>query len=214
MSRDASCYFYIKNGNDYKLAKKVIINKLKSIEDELEDYGHYADVDTSDYNYSYWGKIALDVNVDKKDIETRKNGDIYFVKGTEKKYTNIIEGASFNDLKNIKGISCYSVTKYNHQGAFYNINEFVSLREKLNSKLENERKRNYKLSWLKDSIDFYKLDEDGKQSLNDDLEYSNELVEEYEKKVYICQYMIDTIELFKDMFGNWEDDMEVYIYIE
>ena len=118
------------------------------------------------------------------------------------------------DLKNLKGIDCYALVENNHQGAFYNINDFVLLREKLSSKLENERKRNYKLSLLKDSIDFYKLDEDGKQSLDDDLSYSNELIEEYERKVYICQYMIDTMELFKDMFGKWEDDMEVYIYIE
>lgn len=214
MSRDASCYFYIKNKDGYKLVKKIVINKLKEIEDELEDYGHYADVDTSDYDYSYWGKISFDATVDENDVKERKDGNIYFAERAEKKYTDITKGVALNDLKTIKGIDCYSMLKYTHQGAFYNINEFVSLREKTNSKLENERKKNYKLSWLKDSIDFYKLDEDGKQSLIDDLEYSNELVEEYERKVYICQYMIDTIELFKDMFGSWKDDMEVYIYIE
>lgn len=214
MSRDAFCYFYIKNENGYKLAKKVIINKLKEIEDDLEDYGHYANVDTNDYEYSYWGKIFPETVVEEKDIKERKNDDIYFNEGAEKKYIDITKGASLDDLKTIKGIDCYSISKYMHRGNFYNTSDFSSLIEKFSSKLENERKRSYKLSWIKNSIDFYKLNEDEKQSLIDDLNYSNELVEEYERKVYICQYMIDTMCLFKDMFGDWKDDVEVYIFVE
>ncbi len=214
MSRDAFCYFYIKNENDYKLAKKVIINKLKEIENDLEDYGHYANVDTNDYEYYYWGKISPETVVEEKDIKERKNDDIYFNEGAEKKYTDITKGASLDDLKTIKGIDCYSISKCMHRGRFYNTRDFSSLIEKFSSKLGNERKRSYKLSWIKNSIDFYKLNGDEKQSLIDDLNYSNELVEEYEIKVYICQYMIDTMYLFKDMFGDWKDDIEVYIFVE
>ena len=214
MSRDAFCYFYIKNENDYKLAKKVIINKLKEIENDLEDYGHYANVDTNDYEYYYWGKISPETVVEEKDKKERKNDDIYFNEGAEKKYTDITKGASLDDLKTIKGIDCYSISKCMHRGRFYNTRDFSSLIEKFSSKLGNERKRSYKLSWIKNSIDFYKLNGDEKQSLIDDLNYSNELVEEYEIKVYICQYMIDTMYLFKDMFGDWKDDIEVYIFVE
>ena len=214
MSRDAFCYFYIKNENDYKLAKKVIINKLKEIENDLEDYGHYANVDTNDYEYYYWGKISPETVVEEKDIKERKNDDIYFNEGAEKKYTDITKGASLDDLKTIKGIDCYSISKCMHRGRFYNTRDFSSLIEKFSSKLGNERKRSYKLSWIKNSIDFYKLNGDEKQSLIDDLNYSNELIEEYQIKVYICQYMIDTMYLFKDMFGDWKDDIEVYIFVE
>ena len=157
MSRDAFCYFYIKNENDYKLAKKVIINKLKEIENDLEDYGHYANVDTNDYEYYYWGKISPETVVEEKDIKERKNDDIYFNEGAEKKYTDITKGASLDDLKTIKGIDCYSISKCMHRGRFYNTRDFSSLIEKFSSKLGNERKRSYKLSWIKNSIDFYKL---------------------------------------------------------
>lgn len=214
MSRNVFCKFYL---ND-KFVKEVIIDKLKTITDNytLEFDGDYnTNIDTSEDVLEYWGLVADELLIPDDDVyDVDENGDITFVKGAENKYTDITNTLKMEQIGNV-GKKCFYFKKVNYRGSFYTAEIFARERDRYALKLKEERDALTRLQGLRDNISYYTLENEEKEELLQDIGWAEESVELYEDKIYMCQYMIDTLELIKDMFGSsWNDNIKVFIYVE
>ena len=178
-------------------------NKLKS----LSTYRGYLDSDfinscsspiekityTED---AFLGVIPKETRIPEEDIksyETTSFGTyIHLEKGCEEKYKEIVSHSFAKD-----NITIYYDKEVEYKGAWYNEESFVAARDKFESKLKEKEKRFYKLSEMKDSIEFFKLDEEACEKLNDEISYIEEDIEELKSKIYICQFMIDLLDYYK-----------------
>ena len=108
-------------------------------------------------------------------------------------YLNPFEASLYTNNK----LTIYYDKEVEYKGAWYNEESFVAARDKFENKLKEKEKRFYKLSEMKDSIEFFKLDEEACAKLNDEISYIEEDIEELKSKIYICQFMIDLLDYYK-----------------
>jgi len=214
MSTYANVDFYI---NNVKVGRTVVINALKNLlegwnmcdelsptyNDKVEDAGVYWYETFLGYiKKDEWGKAKAD-----------SKGEIHLERTFYVSTIPFITNASIEDIKAEKFYKVYGWKKEAYNGNWYNTNSFYNARIQFENKLKEEKEKLGKLERIRYSVDYYNLNDEGLEKFNDDFEICKDIVEDLESKIYICQYMIDTIEFVSDMFGqNFDDDVKLFLY--
>jgi len=203
--------FYL-NG-ERKLGKTICVDKLKTLMDgwdfceELESVSNIKPNNASEYWYQdflgYICKKDWDCSVELTDgkIYLPKYYDFSKLKLTEKKSDD-----------------CYPVYFWKVEqiaGRWYSSDSFYKAKLSFENLLAEEQKELYNLTKLKNSIEYYKLNEEQRNDLQQDLLYKKDTVKELENKIYICQYMVDLFDNVLQLFGgDWEDYIIGFITID
>jgi hypothetical protein len=112
-----------------------------------------------------------------------------------------------------KNVSVFHYEKEEYNGNWYNSNSFYTARLNYEKQLKEHQDSLLKLKSIKDSFEYYKLSEDQKESLNEDIDFHQEISEDLSEKIYMCQYMIDTLSLLSDTYSENNEECLAYIYI-
>ena len=216
MSTYANVDFYI---NDVKVGKTVVINVLKNLlegwdmcdelspiyNDKVEDAGVYWYEEFIGYlekDGDVWGKARAD---ERDEIHLDRNFYIETIP--------FVSNPSIEDIKAGKFYKIYGWKKETYKGNWYNTNSFYNARIRFENKLKEEKEKFGRLERIRYSIDYYNLNDEGLEKFNDDFDICKDIIEDLENKIYVCQYMINTIEFVSDMFGqNFDDDVKLFLY--
>ena len=187
MSTDAMVKFYL-NGEKF-VGKEVCINKLKVLldgwnmcEEVVPDYNDKVK-DAGDYWYrDFFGYLSVDEDIGLPVV----NGEI--------------------ELPKVKYNKVYGWKKQSNRGCWYNSDSFYHARLEFENKEKNYRTELARLEALKNTIQYYTLKEEEKQNLEDDISFNKDMLEDITNRIYMCQYMIDTMYTMADMYGEKYDD--------
>lgn len=222
MSTSVYVKFYL-NGKK-QIAKTACLNTLKQLLDGWSWTDELQPVYNKNYNKeagSYWfeefiGYLSKDKITDE--LKPRiKDNIILFEKEESIDSLEFVEV----DLKDIqsddfeeKYVKLYGYKKENYNGDWFNTDSFYKARIKFEQKEKEFKNELERLLRLKDSIGYYTLTSEQKTELDEDVEYRKDMLEDYASKVYICQYMIDTLEMMHDMYhDDWNDECVAFIYL-
>lgn len=222
MSTSVYVKFYL-NGKK-QIAKTVCLNTLKQLLDGWSWSEELCSVHSKDYNKEagiYWFEDFLGYLPKNKitdELKSRiKNNTIHFEK---EENIDSLEFAEF-DLKEMqsddfeeKNVKVYGYKKENYNGDWFNTDSFYKARIKFEQKEKEFKSELDRLLRLKDSIGYYTLTSEQKTELDEDIEYRKDMLEDYSSKVYICQYMIDTLDMMQEMYyDDWNDECIAFIYL-
>lgn len=222
MSTSVCVKYYI---GENQIGKNFYVNKLKTL---LVGW-NFADIDTvenpvvdnaGEYWYnSFYGYLPVEkVSSQFLSRTIMDNGKLclYLVKGEDMNCSDFI----FPTIEQIqeenffkKNVSVFYYEKEEYNGNWYNSNSFYTARLNYEKQLKEHQDSLLKLKSIKDSFEYYKLNEDQKESLNEDIDFHQEISEELSEKIYMCQYMIDTLSLLSDTYSENNEECLAYIYI-
>lgn len=229
MSSYAYAKFYGKTKDEWKsLTDMLNFNKLKS----LSTYRGYLDSDyinscdgVDDPTYEveeYFGLVPKDVVFPPEDVEWTEYVEggyiVHLVAGAEKSYKDKTVNLPFEILKDKDKVKKEYVTVffrhiYQYNGGWYDVNSFVNARDRFEKILAEKYCRYFKLKSLKDTAEYFKLDEESQFRFNEEISNLEEDIEEVKQREYICQFMIDMIELYKWSGDERLEDVKVFIHI-
>ena len=206
MSTDAMVKFYI-NGEKL-VGKEVCINKLKVLldgwnicEEVVPDCNNKVK-DAGDYWYrDFFGYLSIDKDIGLPVV----NGEIELPKDFKEEIT-FPENPTVDEIKEGKYNKVYGWKKQSNHGCWYNSDSFYHARLEFENKEKNYRTELARLEALKNTIQYYTLKEEEKQNLEDDISFNRDMLEDITNRIYICQYMIDTMYTIADMYGEKYDD--------
>jgi len=92
------------------------------------------------------------------------------------------------------------------RGNWFNSDSFINAANKLKTEREKYQNKLMSLKLLKNSIEYYKLNYEQTERLDSDIDFNSDMLEELNTKIYVCQYMSDTLEMIADMYGSSYDD--------
>lgn len=126
-----------------------------------------------------------------------------------------IESIDYKYLVNDESI----IDKKSDKGIWFSIDSFNNYLNILINDMKVEMDRLNKLYNLKNSLDFYKLNDDEKESLEDDIRYHNNVMDETIQKYHSASKMIGTMQVFLDRFESkheeyWGGDIYAHCFIE
>jgi len=213
MSTNAFVKFYL-NSKTF-VGKAVCINSLKNLLDgwnlceELVPISNDYVKDAGDYWYRDFAgyvlkneDIGFSVVDGEIDLPKEFNGKILFS-----------ENPTIEDIKAGKYYKVFKWKKETNQGQWFNSGSFYNARLAFESQEKKYKTELNRLEALKNTIQYYTLKEEEQQRLEDDISFNREMLEETESKIYVCQYMIDIMEVMADMYGeNYNDFTSVYVY--
>lgn len=105
------------------------------------------------------------------------------------------------------------------KGFWYNIDSFINAKGRFSLEYEKLLYRKFKLDNLKDSIDFFKLDEESLEKYNQEVSYVEDILEDYKYKKEACEQMITLLDFLRDsryLDEETESDLynsEIIVYI-
>ena len=100
---------------------------------------------------------------------------------------------------------------------WYDINSFTSARNAYEKHYEKLIEKKTKLLLIKDSIDYYKLSENEKNDLLQDIEYVTEEAQEVLWKLLSCERMVGLCEHYSENIKEEEytiKNVKIYIYAD
>jgi len=222
MSTSVYVKFFL-NGKK-QIAKTAYLNSLKQLLEGWNWTDELQPVYDKNYNKEaglYWfeefiGYLPKDKITDE--LKTRiKDNIIHFEKEENIDSLEFVEldlkEMQSDDFKE-KYVKVYGYKKENYNGDWFNTDSFYKARIKFEQKEKEFKNELERLLRLKDSIGYYTLTSEQKTELDEDIEYHRDMLEDYSSKVYICQYMIDTLDMMKDMYyDDWNDECIAFIYL-
>lgn len=208
MSTDVVVKFYL-NGKEF-VGKTVCINMLKELldgwswaEELVPITNENADPDA--------GKLVSDefeYYVDCNNIPEKYKDLVKEVNGSKEIHFDKIP-ADFcpetEDILKSDGIDLvhvYELQTINLKGNWFDESSFANAINAYEKKVSDLRDKFNSLLGIKKSVEYYKLSDKELERFNDDFEFYKELLEDYENKVYVCRHMIDTMNMFAEMYGN------------
>lgn len=212
MSSSVFVKFYL-NGKQM-VGNTVCIDKLKELLDGwswCDELISVTNKENTDAN-EYWYEDFLGY---RKAIPDSDISEIHLTRDSSE---TSVDDVSIEEMKSPdfkkNYVKVYGWKKEETNGEWYNSDSFYNAEQKFTEKLISLREELRNLLNMKDSIEYYKLNESQQERLDEDISWKKEIVEEYEYKEYICQYMVDLFDTMTDMFGeSWKDSMLAYIYI-
>lgn len=224
MSTNVYVKFYV---NDKNVGKAVCIDKLKSMlsgwywGDELVPIFNLNIADAGDYWYEDFLAYVLlkDLPRELKDRVVNKNEKLILKLEEGEEIANYLSvQVSTEEIKSpdfhTKYVQVFGWKKETYKGSWFDENSFYNARIENEVKLKEFKEKHQKLLSIKNSVEFYKLEEEQKNCLVEDIEFQQDIIEEYEMKVYICQFMIDALEMMADMYGEtYSDKCICFIYL-
>jgi hypothetical protein len=222
MSTSVYVKFFL-NGKK-QIAKTAYLNSLKQLLEGWSWADELQPVYDKNYNKEaglYWfeefiGYLPKDKITDELKARIKDN-IIHFEKEENIDSLEFVEvdlrEVHSDDFKE-KYVRVYGYKKENYSGNWFNIDSFYKAKIKFEQKEKEFKNELERLLRLKDSIGYYTLTSEQKTELDEDIEYHRDMLEDYGSKVYICQYMIDTLDMMKDMYyDDWNDECIAFIYL-
>lgn len=101
------------------------------------------------------------------------------------------------------------------QGDWYDIDSFKNAKKEYEDELAKSKEELDKKNAIKNSIDYYKLDEDQKSELCSDIACDEEDYEDMEWKKEVCGYMISVLHFYEEGYFTEGDykSKKVYVFI-
>ena len=119
----------------------------------------------------------------------------------------------FNDKVENPGKYSCNGQEYEYHGEWFNISSFMNAADKLKAEREKYTANLGRLNLIKNSVDYYKLDVEQSERLDSDISFNSDMVEELNDKIYVCQYMADTLYMMADMYGkSYDDYCMIFVY--
>ena len=133
-----------------------------------------------------------------------------------KTYININNWITEKDNENY--VELYVKVAFNHNGNFYDIKSFYEKVKSLKSEYDTLLRQVIKMEDIKNSIEYFKLSEEGMFNFNEALESKNEMLNYLESCINTCNEFISHMELFTGIYdedGNYiSRDVILYLYSE
>lgn len=96
----------------------------------------------------------------------------------------------------------------------YDKNSFIAVYDRYEECARSDFAELTRLKGIRQSKDYYALSEEGKMALVDDIETATESFADSSRRAYVCQHMIDTFNMFEDMFAEEREKCLAEITIE
>lgn len=222
MSSYAYVEFYSKKTS--KKITKRIINQLKYAIDDVEpNWSIKVNDDAGKELYkNYIGFIPKEVHIPKEDILEIKGNEITLEKDLSlyDKYNKLKIEIDLKDYTENKEkyhneyfeVNGWKLQKYH--GNWYNTEAFVVARDISEAKIKESLEKIFKLKQIENSVEYYKLTNEQKSDIIEDIDCLEDTVKEERNKAYAYQYMINLLDDFvKDEYDlGWEDIVYAYIY--
>ena len=148
---------------------------------------------------------------DLENIETlqKENPHKKYISLTDYMQNKLAESGQYFNL--------YAKVENFHQGNFYNIDSFNSLRQKFEKKYESKLREFNKIDELKNSMDYMKLSSDEKSNFLEEYEFKKECLTEIKDVIDTCLYFENVLDYLSEF--ETEDDVEdreviIFIYGE
>ena len=222
MSRNIFVKFYVKEN---QVGKTLCLDRLKLLFDGwnsdpiINDVNNPLVKNAGEYWYEdFYGYVDFEKLPEryKSRIEIKQDRKFLHVEKDEKFDEGLFFTPTFEQLQDedfhIKNVEVYHQIRGENQGSWYDVNCFFSARLNYEQKLKEVKDKLFKIKNLKDTIEYYRLSEEQKESLTDDIEFQQETADGLEDKIYMCQFMIDTLSMLSDNYGNYEDECVVFVY--
>lgn len=133
-----------------------------------------------------------------------------------KTYININNWITEKDNENY--VVFYVRVTFNHNGDFYDIKSFYEKVKSLKSEYDTLLRQVIKMEDIKNSIEYFKLSEEGMLNFNEALESKNEMLDYLESCIDTCKEFISHMELFTGIYDEEGDyisrDVILYLYSE
>lgn len=91
---------------------------------------------------------------------------------------------------------------------------FIAVYERYEERARSDFAELTRLKGIRQSKDYYTLSEDGKMALTDDIDSAIESFNDHSRRAYVCQHMIDMLNMFEDMFAEERAKCLVEIIVE
>lgn len=143
----------------------------------------------------------------------------FYYKGVEDSTIYLDCLKTINNIRYAINFEYLETEKYNNSNKVYNLKDFSVARDKIFEKLTKEISEKTRLEFIKNSIEFYKLDDEQKQELIDDISYKEEDIKDLEyayesvvKVIGMFHYVCNRIEEVSQC--RLEEDITVEIYAD
>ena len=145
---------------------------------------------------------------DLKNIETLQK------ENPHKKYISLSDFMQNKLAESGQYFNLYAKVEKFHQGNFYNLDSFKSLRQNFEKKYESKLKEFNKIDELKSSIEYMKLSSDEKSNFLEEYEFKKECLTEIKDVIDTCIYFENVLDyLSESETENTIEDREVIIFI-
>lgn len=145
---------------------------------------------------------------DLKNIETLQK------ENPHKKYISLSDFMQNKLAESGQYFNLYAKVEKFHQGNFYNLDSFKSLRQNFEKKYESKLKEFNKIDELKNSIEYMKLSSDEKNNFLEEYEFKKECLTEIKDVIDTCIYFENVLDyLSESETENTIEDREVIIFI-
>lgn len=153
-------------------------------------------------------EVELLNDQDLKNIETLQK------ENPRKKYISLTDFMQNKLAESGKYFNLYAKVENFHQGNFYNIDSFNSLKQKFEKKYESKLKEFNKIDELKSSIEYMKLSSDEKSNFLEEYEFKKECLTEVKDVIDTCMYFENVLDYLSEFeTENTIEDREVIIFI-
>lgn len=169
------------------------------------------------YSRKAFSKLKLDLKqfevellneLDLKNIETLQK------ENPHKKYVSLSDFMQNKLAESEQYFNLYAKVEKFHQGNFYNLNSFNSLRQSFDKKYESKLKEFNKIDEFKSSIEYMKLSSDEKSNFLEEYELKKECLTEIKDVIDTCIYFENVLDYFSEFeTENNIEDREVIIFI-
>lgn len=169
------------------------------------------------YSRKAFSKLKLDLKqfevellneLDLKNIETLQK------ENPHKKYISLSDFMQNKLAESEQYFNLYAKVEKFHQGNFYNLNSFNSLRQSFDKKYESKLKEFNKIDEFKSSIEYMKLSSDEKSNFLEEYELKKECLTEIKDVIDTCIYFENVLDYFSEFeTENTIEDREVIIFI-
>lgn len=217
--------FYL--NSEKKVGKEVCLNEMK----ELLDGWNWAEELTPVFNdkvkdaFVFWREDFLGYVKNEKvptnfmsRIET--DGDKVSIHLTKDEIfpDEIIAEPTIEELRKDDFFSNYVLVyfhkKTEYKGYWFNQDSFYKARIVSEQNATKHRNELNRLLNIKNSVEYYRLTTEQKDDLNEDINYHQDMVEEFENRIYICRHMSDLLETVAELFGDdYSDTAMLSVYL-
>lgn len=225
MSTSVRVQYFINHNNEYSKVSEGFNDELKCLIDDEIDETYVKGTDAGvEYSVDYWGRLDQDTVDDLFNKHLLGYTDYCgkhvacFLKDTNIKslgLCDLCDGiTNIEELQKVGGVDVYHYNKIEYRGEFHTMSNYATARDNYEKKAVEFLEKASNLRHIKESVDFYKLDEDGKQSLIDDIEYNNDMYEDNHNKAFACHAMVRIMDTIKDKYEkSWEDQIVAFVYV-
>lgn len=104
--------------------------------------------------------------------------------------------------------------KVEGKSKFFDKDSFINAIDYYEKEAKGDLNELSRLKGIRQSKEYYTLPDDGMAALADDIAFMKDSFEEHARKVYVCQHMVDTMNMLEDMYGNGKESCIVEVSTE